>query len=91
MRRPCSNDLRERVVHAVEIGGLSRRAAAVQFQVAPSTVVNWVGRARRTGSVAPGQMGGRRPRTLGRRNPAPGGKASLSAGLAAAFQSRPNR
>lgn len=64
MPKPYSNDLRERVVSAVEVGGLSRRAAAAQFQVAPSTVVNWVERARRTGSVAPGQMGGHRQRTI---------------------------
>ena len=64
MPKPYSNDRRERVVSAVEIDGLSRRAAAVQFRVAPSTVVNWVELARRTGSVAPGQMGGHRPRTI---------------------------
>lgn len=64
MPKPYSNDLRERVVSAVEVDGLSRRAAAAQFRVAPSTVVNWVERARRTGSVAPGQMGGHRPRTI---------------------------
>jgi putative transposase len=64
MPKPYSNDLRERVVSAVEKDGLSRRAAAAQFRVAPSTVVNWVERARRTGSAAPGQMGGYRPRTI---------------------------
>ena len=64
MPKPYSNDLRERVVSAVAIDGLSRRAAAAQFRVAPSTVVNWVERARKTGSVAPGQMGGHRPRTI---------------------------
>jgi putative transposase len=63
MPKPYSNDLRERVVAAVE-GGLSRRRAAAQFRVAPSTVVNWMERARQTGSVAPGQMGGHRPRTI---------------------------
>ena len=64
MPKPYSDDLRERVVAAVEKDGLSRRAAAAQFRVAPSTVVNWVERARQTGSVAPGQMGGHRPRTI---------------------------
>jgi putative transposase len=64
MPKPYSQDLRERVVAAVETGGLSRRRAAVTFQVAPSTVVNWVERSRRTGSVAPGQMGGHRARTI---------------------------
>lgn len=64
MPKPYSMDLRERVVAAVETGGLSRRQAAAQFHVAPSTVGNWVGRVRQTGSVAPGQMGGHRPRTI---------------------------
>ncbi len=63
MPKPYSNDLRERVLAAVE-GGLSRRRAAAQFRVAPSTVVNWLERARQTGSVTPGQMGGHRPRTI---------------------------
>ena len=60
MGRPYSMDLRERVVRAVEIEGLSRREAAVRFDVAPSTVVNWVRRLRDTGDLSPGQMGGHR-------------------------------
>jgi len=63
MPKPYSNDLRTRLVAAVE-GGLSRHRAAAVFGVAPSTAVNWVKRARETGSVAPGQMGGHRPRTI---------------------------
>jgi putative transposase len=54
-------DLRERVVRAVEIEGLSRHQAAARFDVAPSTVVNWVRRLRDTGDLSPGQMGGHRP------------------------------
>jgi transposase len=57
-------DLRERVVGAVETGGLSRRAAARQFGVAISTVINWVRRQRETGSLAPGQMGGHKPKAI---------------------------
>jgi putative transposase len=53
-------DLRERAVRAVEIEGLSCREAAVRFDVAPSTVVNWVRRLRDTGYLSPGQMGGHR-------------------------------
>lgn len=60
MSRPYSNDLRERVVAAVE-GGESCRSVAARFEVAVSTVVKWSQRYRRTGSVAPGKMGGHRP------------------------------
>ena len=41
MARPYSLDLRERVVRAVEVEGLSRRAAAVRFGLAVSTVIKW--------------------------------------------------
>ena len=63
MTRPYSNDLRERVVCAVSAGE-SCRAVAARFGVAVSTVVKWSQRQRRTGSVAPGKMGGHRPRVL---------------------------
>jgi transposase len=59
MTRPLSNDLRERVVAAVT-GGESCRAVALRFGVAVSSVVKWSQRYRRTGSVAPGKMGGHR-------------------------------
>ena len=64
MARPYSDDLRERVVAAVERGGMSRNEAASLFGVAVNTAINWVARWRRTGSVAAGQMGGHKPRTL---------------------------
>lgn len=64
MARPYSMDLRERVVGAVETGGLSRRQAASQFGVGISTVINWVRRFRGTGSVKPGKMGGHRPKSI---------------------------
>jgi transposase len=64
MGRPYSNDLRERVVAAVETGGLSRHQAAAQFGVGISTAINWVQRARQTGSVAPGKMGGHKPKSI---------------------------
>lgn len=57
MAKPYSQDLRKRVVAAVE-GGLSRRQAAVLFDVASSTVVHWMRRLRETGSVAAKPMGG---------------------------------
>jgi putative transposase len=57
MSRPYSEDLRTRVVGAVE-GGMSRRGAASVFGVGISTVINWVRRWRDTGSVAAKAMGG---------------------------------
>lgn len=57
MTRPLSNDLRERVVSAVE-AGLSRRAAAEQYGVAVSSAIKWHRRWRETGSVAPQTQGG---------------------------------
>jgi transposase len=56
MGNPYCVDLRERVVAAVETGGLSCHRAAAQFGVGVSTAINWVRRLRETGSVAPGQM-----------------------------------
>ena len=64
MGKPYSLDLRERVVRAVEQGGLSRRQAAERFGVAASTAVNWVKRLHDTGSVEPGQMGGHVPKKI---------------------------
>jgi transposase len=64
MARPLSIDLRERAVAAVLKGGQSRHRAAAQFGVAPSTVINWVWRFQETGSVAPGQMGGHKPKAI---------------------------
>lgn len=64
MPRPYSMDLRERVVSAVVDDGVSCRGAAARFGVAVSTAINWVRRFRETGSVAPGQMGGHKPKAL---------------------------
>ena len=64
MPKPYSTDLRIRVVRAVEQDGLSRRQAAERFGVAVSTAINWVRRFRETGSAAPGQMGGHRPKKI---------------------------
>jgi putative transposase len=64
MGKPYSLDLRERVVRAVEEEGLSRRAAATRFGVEASTAINWVRRYRESGSLAPGQMGGHKPRAI---------------------------
>jgi transposase len=64
MGKPYSIDLRERVVSAVETGGLSCNRAAKQFGVGISTAINWVKRVRETGSVAPGKMGGHKPKAI---------------------------
>jgi putative transposase len=64
MTRPYSLDLRDRVVAAVEIEGLSRHRAAARFGVAVSTAVHWVHRYRTTGSVVPSKIGGYKKRTL---------------------------
>jgi len=64
MGKPYSMDLRERVVAAVVSGGMSRNRAAKQFRLGIITVINWVKRLDETGSVAPGQMGGHKPKKL---------------------------
>ena len=63
MTRPLSNDLRARVVTAIEAGE-SCRSVAARFGVAVSSAVKWSQRYRATGSVAPGKMGGHRKRVL---------------------------
>ena len=57
MTKSLSQDIRERVVSAVE-GGMTRRSAAKRFGVAPSTAIKWVDRWRRTGDIGPRPRGG---------------------------------
>lgn len=64
MAKPYSMDLRERVIGAVERGGMSRHQAVVHFGVAVSTAIKWMQRFRHTGSAAPGQMGGHKPKAI---------------------------
>ena len=64
MGKPYSIDLRERVVAAVETGGMSCHRAAAQFGVGVNMAILWVRRFRETGSVAPGQMGGHKPKKI---------------------------
>ena len=53
-----SNDLRTRVVAAVE-AGMSRRKAGEHFQVSASSAVRWVGLSAKTGDVSPRPRGGK--------------------------------
>jgi len=46
MTRPRPNDLRQRVILAVE-AGVSCRTAANRFGIAPSTAIKWMDRYRR--------------------------------------------
>jgi len=56
MGRPYSEDLRTRIVAAVEAGA-TRTAAAEQFSVSVSCAIKLMQRFRRTGSVAPAPRG----------------------------------
>lgn len=60
MVKAYSNDLRERVVGAME-NGESARCVAARFGVAPSSAIKWRQRFLATKSVAPSKMGGYRP------------------------------
>ncbi len=55
-----SNDLRERVVEAVVLGGLSRNQAAARFKVSVASAVRWVKRFNTTGEIWPAPSGGDR-------------------------------
>jgi transposase len=60
MAKPLDIDLRARVVAAIA-AGQSCRATARRFCVSESAAIKLMRRYRATGSVAPGQTGGRRP------------------------------
>jgi len=64
MGKPYSLDLRKRVVAAIATGGLSCNQAAKQFGIGISTAIGWMRLVRETGSVAPGKMGGHKPRAI---------------------------
>lgn len=57
MPKPCSEDLRERVIAAV-LTGATRREAAERFEVSASSAVKWLQRWHDTGSVAARSTGG---------------------------------
>lgn len=57
MPKPCSVDLRERVLGAV-MAGASRREAAERFEISASSAVKWLQRFDETGSIAAKPTGG---------------------------------
>jgi transposase len=57
MAKPYSQDLRERVVGAVEAGA-TRQAAGDRFGVSDSSAIRWVQRWRSTGELAAKRRGG---------------------------------
>lgn len=63
MPRPLSNDIRKRIVEAVQ-KGLSRNAAAQKYDVAPSSAIKIVALWKKTGSWEPKQIGGYRRHIL---------------------------
>ena len=63
MTAPYSMDLRERAM-ARKAAGEANRAIGAALRISPSCVSKWTTRKRETGSVAPAQIGGYKPRTL---------------------------
>src|SRR5258706_11461160 len=63
MGKPYSDDLRERVVAAIEAGH-SRVKVAELYNMALSTVGGFIKRKRETGSVSPDKFGGDKTFTL---------------------------
>ena len=59
MTAPLSQDLRERIVHAVEEGSTIRQAGR-RFAVSASAAIKLMERVRQTGSTAPAKIGGHR-------------------------------
>jgi transposase len=58
MAAPYPKELRERVINAWKKGDSSQIEIAKRFELSSQTVVRWLGRFRRTGSVEPSAMGG---------------------------------
>ena len=64
MPKAYSQDLRDRVIDAVESDGISRRVAARRFGVSDSIAVKWLERLKRHGSRTPVGHGGHRASKL---------------------------
>src|SRR3954453_16807886 len=65
MTAPLSQDLRERIVQAVEDGSTMRQAGR-RFAVSASAAIKLMERVRQTGSTAPAKIGGHRGPVLER-------------------------
>ena len=63
MANPLSMDLRDRAMARIEAGETMKSVAAA-LGVARSSVSKWAARKAKTGSVAPGKMGGHNPGVL---------------------------
>ena len=64
MPKPYSQDLRDRVIDAVERGEMSRRAAARRYAISRSVAIKWLERVERDGSREPVGHGGHRASKL---------------------------
>ena len=58
MAKAYSQDLRDRVIDAVERGEMSRRAAARRYEISESVAIKWLERVERDGSREPVGHGG---------------------------------
>jgi putative transposase len=63
MTAPYSMDLRQRALARKDAGETNREIAAA-LRISPSCVSKWTTRKRETGSLAPAQIGGYKPRRL---------------------------
>ena len=64
MAKPYSQDLRDRVIDAVERGEMSRREAGRHYKVSQSVAIKWLERLERHGSREPVGHGGHRASKL---------------------------
>jgi transposase len=64
MPKGYSQDLRDRVIEAVERGEMSRRAAARRYEISESVAIKWLERLERDGSREPVGHGGHRASKL---------------------------
>jgi transposase len=64
MAKPYSQDLRDRVIDAVQRGEMSRRAAPRRYEISESIAIKWLERVERDGSREPVGHGGHRPSKL---------------------------
>jgi transposase len=64
MAKPYSQDLRDRVIDAVESGKMSRRAAGRHYAISQSVAIKWLERLERHGSREPVGHGGHRASKL---------------------------